>query len=178
LSEAVLLPVKAVLDTNVLFSAALAQRDERRGLARWVVDVALIAQRRFQHVTSDLLMNELQRVLSRPGMLDSQGAADFVDNILDVSTLVRVRGIAMGVRDPNDDKVIETAMNGDVDFVVSEDADLHDLSARRAIAKVGIGIRARPIRVITLRELVAELEGTPRYSPLIAPELLPATLAA
>jgi hypothetical protein len=69
-------------------------------------------------------------------------------------------------------------MNGNVDFIVSEDADLHDLSARRAIAKVGIGIRARPIRVITLRELVAELEGTPRFSPLIAAELLPATLAA
>lgn len=160
--------MKAVLDTNVLFSAALAQRDERRGLARWVVDVALIGQRRFEHVTSDLLLNELQRVLSRPGMLTPERAARFVAKILEESTVIRIHGVPMGVRDPDDDKVVETAMNGDVDFVVSEDADLHDRSARRAIAKVGIGIRARPIRVITLREFVAELEGIPRFSPLVA----------
>lgn len=170
--------MKVLLDTNVLVSAALAERDERGGLARWVIDVALVGQRRFDHVTSHRLMQELRDVLDRPGMLPRGHLGRFVDKILEHSTIVEIHGLPMGVRDPKDDKVVETAMNGDVDFVVSEDADLHDLSARRAIAKVGIGIRARPIRVITLRELVAELEGTPKLSPLIAPELLPATLAA
>ena len=170
--------MKAVLDTNVLVFAALAERDERWPLARWVVDIALLGQHRFEHVTSDLLLLELEAVLSRRGMLDPQRGKKFVDKVLQGSTLVYVHGVSMGVRDRKDDKVVETAMNGNVDFVVSEDADLHDLSARRAIGKVGIGIRARPIRVITLREVVAELEGTPRISPLVAPELVPATLAA
>jgi putative PIN family toxin of toxin-antitoxin system len=170
--------MKVLLDTNILVAAALSERSERRGLARWVVDVAFLGQRRFEHVTSRRLMGELHDVLDRPGMLDAAHAERFVRQIVDNSTIVDIHGVPMGVRDRKDDKVVETAMNGDVDFVVSEDADLHDLSARRAIAKVGIGIRARPIRVITLRELVAELEGTPRFSPLIAAELVPATLAA
>jgi len=170
--------MKVLLDTNILVSAALAERDERGGLARWVIDVALLGQRRFEHVTSHRLVQELRDVLNRPRMLRAGHARRFVETIVQNSTIVDIHGLPMGVRDRNDDKVVETAMNGDVDFVVSEDADLHDLSARRAIAKVGIGIRARPIRVITLRELVAEIEGTPRFSPLIAPELLPATLAA
>jgi putative PIN family toxin of toxin-antitoxin system len=170
--------MKVLLDTNILVSAALAERDERGGLARWVVNVAFLGQRRFEHVTSHRLIDELHDVLRRPGMLGLREAERFAMKIAENSTIVDVHGLPMGARDRKDDKVVETAMNGDVDFVVSEDADLHDLSARRAIAKVGIGIRARPIRVITLRELVAELEGTPRFSPLIAPELLPATLAA
>jgi len=170
--------MKVLLDTNILVSAALAERDERRGLARWVVDVAFLGQRRFEHVTCHPLIHELRNVLDRPRMLTLCAAERFAMKIMENSTIVGIHGVPMGVRDRNDDKVVETAMNGDVDFVVSEDADLHDLSARRAIAKVGIGIRARPIRVITLRELVAEIEGTPRFSPLIAPELLPATLAA
>jgi len=170
--------MKVLLDTNVLVSAALAERDERRGLARWVVNVAFLGQWRFEHVTSHRLIDELHDVLNRPGMLTLSAAEQFVMKVTENSTIVDIHGVPMGVRDRNDDKVVETAMNGDVDFVVSEDADLHDLSARRAIAKVGIGIRARPIRVITVRELVAELEGTPSFSPLIAPELLPATLAA
>jgi len=164
--------MRVVLDTNVFVSAALAQREERMGRARWVVEVAFLGQRRFEHVTSHRLMQELRDVLGRPGMLGADEAEAFADAIMERSTVVDISGVPMGVRDPRDDKVVETAMNGDVDFVVSEDADLHDLSARRAIAKVGIGIRARPIRVITLRELIAELEGIPRFSPL------PATLAA
>lgn len=170
--------MKVLLDTNILVSAALAERDERPGLARWVVGVALLGQRRFEHVTSHRLIDELRNVLNRSRMLTMRDTERFTMKIMENSTIVDIHGLPMGVRDANDDKVVETAMNGDVDFVVSEDADLHDLSARRAIAKVGIGIRARPIRVITLRELVAELEGTPRFSPLIAAELLPATLAA
>jgi predicted nucleic acid-binding protein len=129
-------------------------------------------------VTSHRLMQQLRDVLNRPRMLSAKHTRRFVEKIVENSTIVDIHGLPMGVRDRKDDKVVETAMNGDVDFVVSEDADLHDLSARRAIAKVGIGIRARPIRVITLREFVPELEGNPRLSPLIAAELLPATLAA
>jgi putative PIN family toxin of toxin-antitoxin system len=170
--------MKVLLDTNILVSAALAERDERGGLARWVIDVALLGQRRFEHVTSHRLMQELRDVLNRPRMLSAKHTRRFVEKIVENATIVDIHGLPMGVRDRKDDKVVETAMNGDVDFVVSEDADLHDLSARRAIAKVGIGIRARPIRVITLREFVPELEGNPRLSPLIAAELLPATLAA
>lgn len=159
--------MKAVLDTNVLVSAALSLRDQRSGRAQWLVEIALIAQRRFEHVTSEALMHELRDVLTRPGMLEEDIAVRFAAAVSAASTFVRVHNVPMGCRDPNDDKVIETAMNGDVDFVVSEDADVHAPRASYAIAKTGIGIRGRPIRVVSLHGFVAELTGVPRFSPLV-----------
>jgi putative PIN family toxin of toxin-antitoxin system len=166
--------MKAVLDTNVLVSAALTAQSERWGRARWLVEVALLAHRRFEHVTSEPMMHELRAVLLRPGMLDERSADRFVESIAAASSFVRVHDVPMGCRDGDDDKVIETAMNADADMIVSDDADLHDPAAWRAIAKTGIGIRRRPIRVMTLDAFVAELSGiAPRFSPLVL-----ATLAA
>jgi putative PIN family toxin of toxin-antitoxin system len=167
----------ALFDTNIFVAAAIAVRDGRPGLARWVVHIALIAQRRFEHVTSDQLLDELRTVLARPGMLGASDADVYVADIGSASTLTSSHGVPMGCRDRSDDKVIETALNANVDFLVSEDRDVHESRVRYAIEKVGIGIRERPIRVVTLREFVAELHAGRPFSPLIAPEL-PATLAA
>ena len=79
----------------------------------------------------------------------------------------------MGVRDWRDDKVVETAMNANVDAIVSQDLDLHDMRARYSIAKTGIGIRSRPIAVWNVGTFLAVLDGSPRFSPLVV-----ATLAA
>jgi hypothetical protein len=65
-------------------------------------------------------------------------------------------------------------MNANVDAIVSEDDDLHDVNARRAIAKTGIGIRERPIDVWKAQNLLEALSDRPRFSPLV----VPATLAA
>jgi putative PIN family toxin of toxin-antitoxin system len=157
----------AVLDTNILVSAALASAKDRWSRARWLVKVAFLAQRRFEHMTSEPMMRELRAVLARPEMLHGSNVDCFADAIAGMSTFVDVYNVPMGCRDPDDDKVIETAMNANADFVVSNDADVHAPSAQYAIAKTGIGIRSRPIRVVTLDEFVAELAGTPRFSPLI-----------
>jgi putative PIN family toxin of toxin-antitoxin system len=160
--------MKVVLDTNVFVAAALSLRNERWSRARWLVQVALVAQRRFEHVTSEPLIHELRRVLIRPWMLDESTADRFVDVVWKASSFVRVHNVPMGCRDPDDDKVIETAMNADTDFIVSNDADVHDPRARYAIAKTGIGIRKRPIRVVSLDAFVEELHGVrPRFSPLV-----------
>jgi uncharacterized protein len=166
--------VKVVLDTNVLVSAALSFRNERWSRARWLFEVALVAQHRFEHVTSEPLMHELRDVLSRPEMLGASLADQFAEAVSAASTFVRVHNVPMGCRDPDDDKVIETAMNADADFVVSNDADVHEPRAWYAIAKTGVGIRRRPIRVVSLDAFVDELHGVePRFSPLVV-----ATLAA
>jgi putative PIN family toxin of toxin-antitoxin system len=168
----------ALLDTNIFVSAALASRRNRSGLAYWVVEIALIGQRRFEHVTSDQLLDELRTVLARPRMLGASAAAEYVAEVAQVSGFVPSHGVPMGCRDRTDDKVIETALNANVDFLVSEDRDVHEARVRYAIEKTGIGIRERPIHVVTLREFVDVLHSSPRFSPLVAPELLPATLAA
>ncbi|HEY0396569.1 MAG TPA: putative toxin-antitoxin system toxin component, PIN family [Candidatus Elarobacter sp.] len=168
----------ALLDSNVFVSAAIAARDGRPGMARWVVAIALTAQRRFEHVTSDQLLDELRVVLERPSMLGFSGAEAYVAEVAASSTIVPSHGIPMGCRDRTDDKVIETALNANVDFLVSEDADIHEPRVRYALEKTGIGIRKRSIRVATVREFVAVLHASPRFSPLIVPALPPATLAA
>lgn len=168
----------ALLDTNIFVSAAFASRRKRPGLAYWVVEIALIAQRRFEHVTSDQLLDELHSVLARPALLGPSAAKTYAREVARVSRFVLSHGVPMGCRDRTDDKVIETALNANVDFLVSEDRDVHESRVRYAIEKTGIGIRERPIRVVTLREFVAELHASPRFSPLVAPQPLPATLAA
>ncbi|MBV8581251.1 MAG: putative toxin-antitoxin system toxin component, PIN family [Candidatus Eremiobacteraeota bacterium] len=163
--------MKVVLDTNVIVSAAMAERDERQSRRWWLVRIALIEQRRFVNVTSEPLMAELASVLQEPGKLEAEDAKDFADEIADASDFVRIHRLPMGLRDPRDDMVVETAMNADVDAVVSDDLDLHDDRARRLLGKTGIGIRARPIRSLTSFEMLCELSGTPPFSLLVLPTL-------
>ena len=77
----------------------------------------------------------------------------------------------MGCRDPRDDKVLETAMNANAEFVVARDRDLHDARARYSIEKVGPGIRSRPIRVVGVRAFVEALEA-PDFSALVCAALI------
>lgn len=174
----------ALLDTNVLVSAAIATADERRSAVRWAVEVALVQQRRFEHVTSGPMLHELRIALERRADIQESQVHSFVDLLAEHSTVIPIYRLPMGSPDPGDDKVIETALNGNVDFLVSEDADLHDLRSQRSLLKTGIGIRERPIRVVRLDAFVAELAGTPPYSPLVVPLAprgalaSPATLAA
>jgi len=166
--------VKVVLDTSVLVAAAIAWYEERSAESRWLVEVAWMGQRRYENVTSEPLMFELRSALERNSRVGRDFAEAFVLAVGAESTFIPIYDVPMGARDPRDDKVIETAMNANADAIVSEDNDLHDLRARRAIEKTGIGIRDRPIQVWKTRTLVAALSGRPRFSPLV----LPATVAA
>ncbi len=166
--------MRVILDTNVLVSAVLSWGNERFSGPRWIVDIALLGQRRFEHVTSAPLMFELCVALFRRDDVDHALVEDFIDRIAFASTYVPVRGLSMGARDPRDDKVVETAINGNVDVVVSGDSDLHDLAVTWSLGKTGIGIRSRPILVWTVREFLDAFADEPPFSPLV----VPATVAA
>jgi putative PIN family toxin of toxin-antitoxin system len=164
-----------VFDTNILVAAAIGRSRDRWPRARWVVDVAFLGQRRFQHVTSWPIIEELRVVLARPMMVDEAVAERFERELLTASTVVPIGGIAMGCRDPDDDKVLETALVGRADAIVSDDRDLRDFALRPVPGVLG-GVR--PLTVLSLDAFVALLHEGPRFSPLVLPELLPATLAA
>jgi predicted nucleic acid-binding protein len=137
--------MKAVIDTAVLVSAALAVA------ADTVAHSRLIAQRAFngdsfELVTSQPMLLELSDVLSRPRL-------------------------GLSARDPGDDKVLETTLNSNADFLVARDRDLHDARARYSIEKVGIGIRSRPIRVVGVSAFLEALDA-PDFSALIAAALI------
>ncbi|MBV8369032.1 MAG: putative toxin-antitoxin system toxin component, PIN family [Candidatus Eremiobacteraeota bacterium] len=166
--------MKVVLDASVLVAAAIAWYEKRPAESRWLIEVALIGQRRYENVTSEPLIFELRSALERNPRVGEAFAERFVRAVGSKSTFIPIYNVPMGARDPRDDKVIETAMNANVDAIVTEDHDLHDADAQRAIAKTGIGIRDRPIQVWNARTLVAALSGRPRFRPLV----LPATVAA
>jgi predicted nucleic acid-binding protein len=144
----------------------LTRQRGKTSLVEWLVFVALIAHRRFELVTSNQLLREVGDVLVRRGVAE-RAADSFVDSLAQIATLVRIYDLPMGCPDPGDDKVLETATNANVDVIVSRDGDLFHPSSLWAIQKTGIGIRDRPIRVLSVREFVDELTGTPRFSPLV-----------
>ncbi|HEV2740653.1 MAG TPA: putative toxin-antitoxin system toxin component, PIN family [Candidatus Elarobacter sp.] len=163
--------MKAVVDTAVLVSAALAIAANNAAHSRSLTERGLSGDS-FELVTSEPMLRELSDVLSRPRLgLSAEQAIAFVERVTAAATFVEIRGLAMGCRDPRDDKVLETALNANSDFVVARDRDLHDARARYSIEKVGIGIRSRPIRVVGVTAFLNALDG-PDFSALIAEVLI------
>ncbi len=120
--------LKAVLDTNVIISGLISHGGAPyRALEAW-------RRGDFLLFTSPALLDELLDVLARPFFREKRGIAD--------SDLARIRHlfetdascvqpqVQLGViqADPDDDRVLECALAGGVDFVVS--GDRHLLSVR------------------------------------------------
>ncbi len=129
---------------------------------------ALLENVRFESITSLPIVRELFDVLSRPRIgLAAEQIVETVTLFSSASTFVDVFGVPMGVRDPKDDKIVEAALNANADCIVTRDSDLFDPRAQYSIAKVGVGIRNRPIRVVGLSSFIAEIERGPSFSALV-----------
>ncbi len=119
---------RVVLDTNVLVSATICDGKSRELLKRGI-------ENQFSIVTSDPILRELARVLHRPKFKTSLGEARRITlalmrsaEVVDLETKLRV------VKDdPKDDMVIETAVDGHADVVVSGDSHLLELESFRGI---------------------------------------------
>lgn len=108
-----------VLDTDVLVAAFRSET----GASRRILLAAL--DRRFELLISVPLMLEYEAVLSRPEHLRVSGAsAEDVGDVLDGLALVGKR-VTFAFRwrpalpDPNDDLVLETAVNGQAQAIVT-----------------------------------------------------------
>lgn len=116
---------RVVLDTNVLISAALRPN----GSPRAVVD-AVRAENGIL-LFSDETFEELRSRLHRPkfdGYVDRQGRAVYLALLEPVSEWVSISGVQLGCRDPDDDKLLETALMGEADCLVTGDRDLLEMS--------------------------------------------------
>jgi uncharacterized protein len=163
--------MKAVIDTAVLVSAALAIVADSNTHSRLLVE-RMLDDDALEFVTSEPMLRELSDVLSRPQFgLSAEQIVAFVARVASAATFVAIRGLAMGCRDPRDDKVLETAMNANADFIVARDRDLYEPRARYSIEKVGPGIRIRPIRVVGVRTFLDAFDG-PAFSALAVAALI------
>jgi putative PIN family toxin of toxin-antitoxin system len=108
-----------VLDTDVLVAAFRSDA----GASRRKLEAALVQQ--FELLLSVPLMFEYEAVLSRPEHLAVSGASpqDVSDALDGLAAVARQVKLAFRWRptspDPNDDMVLETAINGHADAIVT-----------------------------------------------------------
>ena len=142
--------VVAVVDTNVWVSAFLNPDG-------FPARLILAGQRgHFSIVSSLPLLGELQEVLLRPRIMKIRHTtlADtevFMDGVLAAVQLVPVAGVLRLCRDPDDDIILETAIQGKAAFLVSRDGDMtRDLDLIHAL-------RERGVETITVQRLLDHL---------------------
>jgi putative PIN family toxin of toxin-antitoxin system len=118
---------KAVLDTNVIVSGL-----GWRGAPAAILDA--VADDRLVLVTSEPLLAELRRVLEYPRLAKViQGGAQLADLVAASGVVVAPSRVLTVVRDDDDNRVLEAAIEGAADYIVSGDADLLDLGSFQGI---------------------------------------------
>lgn len=142
--------MRAVVDTNVWVSALI----NPRGAPAQVLGA--YRDRCFTLITSEVMLEELREVLSRPRIAKKYGVRGRdVDTLVDLmrrhATMVEIRGEIQICRDPDDDVLIEVALIGKANALVSRDEDL----ARAP--EVSEHLAARRVRTLTVRRFLEEL---------------------
>ena len=115
---------RAVVDTNVLISAAL----RAEGQPRRVLDV--IRRGNGVLLFSDETSHELRSRLRRPKFdryVSQTIRAVYLAQLMAVSEWVSITSAKLGCRDSEDDKFLETALIGDADCIVTGDGDLLEM---------------------------------------------------
>ena len=121
---------RVVLDTNILISAALLPK----GPPRAVLD--MIRSENGVLLFSDETYGELRSRIVRPKFdryVGLSGRETYLAQLQAVSEWVLISGAKLGCRDPDDDKLLETALLGQADCLITGDRDLLAMSPFRQI---------------------------------------------
>ena len=125
--------MRAVVDTNVIVSAAL-----RRGTPPGAIVRAWL-EGGFEALTSAQLIAELEGVLARPRIAERLGwstaeTASFVAGLVEAADVIDP-DVTLDVvhADPSDNRVLEAALAGQADYIVSGDQHLLALGSFEGI---------------------------------------------
>ncbi len=106
--------IRAVLDTNVVVSALL----NPEGPAALILTLAI--SKKFRCCISESLLKEYDEVLARPGFrLGQQQIARLMRSLQKAAVLVVPRKTLQVASDPDDNKVLECALEARADYVVT-----------------------------------------------------------
>lgn len=121
---------KVLLDTNILISAL-----GWKGKPRILFEKCLRGE--LELVTSPNQLEELNNVMDYPKFkFTEEDKATFISILLEVVRMVEIPGkVKVIADDPDDDAILETAIVGDVDYLISGDPHLLRL---KEFAKVKI----------------------------------------
>jgi putative PIN family toxin of toxin-antitoxin system len=150
--------MRAVIDTNVWVSAVI----NAAGAPARVL--AALRAHSFELISSEPLLEELAVVLARPRLalrfhVTPDALADLLAVLRDEASIADVTGTVRICRDPKDDVVIETAINGRADVLVSRDDDLTRAPEVAAI------LVEHGIRVLTIQRFLDALGNETTASP-------------
>ena len=134
---------RATFDTNI-FVRSLIQKDN---LANYLISLWL--EGRFILVLSQAIVDEVRGVLLRPALMRelqyTRTAAMRLINLLPQANIVELTSSLELCRDPTDDKFVDCAVSGRVQFLVSYDKDLvDDARLKRALFEFGVEIVEPP----------------------------------
>ncbi len=109
--------LRVVNDTNVWLSALYFS-----GKPAKIVN--LIEDKKIISVSSDFILQEIKEKLVVDFETPVYAANATIAYISSMSELVTLKGMNFGLRDPDDNQVLETAVEGKSDFLITGDKDL------------------------------------------------------
>ncbi|MFH1773678.1 MAG: putative toxin-antitoxin system toxin component, PIN family [Methanobacteriota archaeon] len=138
--------MKITVDTNVLISATFWLGNPHRIIKK-------VEEGKLELVLSAEILEEFEEIMGQDKFqlkLKNINAtvSEVVSKLTEMSEIVEISGKIRAVEaDPDDDKVLECAVNGKVDFIVSGDRHLLEMEEYRGI------------RIVTAREMLKLMEG-------------------
>jgi uncharacterized protein len=131
--------VRVVIDTNVLISATFWPGKPKQLLNQ-------VRRGKIDFLTSEILIAELKEVLTRddkPFKLSEEEARHVLAAVLDIAQIVEPHSAITRCRDEADNRVLECALDGQADWIITGDRDLLDL---KSFAGIKIGTVAEFLR--------------------------------
>lgn len=143
---------RATFDTNVFLRSLFREQNRANYLLSLLLDNRLVL------VLSQPIIDEVQKVASRPHLIRKyqytpQAIANLVDLLTHRSVFVEVPFSYQLCRDVSDDYVVDCAIWGRVQFLVSYDKDLlDDPELRRALFEYGVAVATPEVFAERLEE--------------------------
>jgi uncharacterized protein len=126
--------VRVVIDTNVLISATFWPGKPKQLLNQ-------VRRGTIDFLTSEILLVELKEVLTRddkPFKLSEEEAQHVLAAVLDIAEIVEPHSVVTRCRDEADNRVLECAVDGQADWIITGDRDLLDLKSFEGIKIVTV----------------------------------------
>jgi len=135
--------VRYVFDTNVIVSSLLFKSSNPSRALRYALQYGEV-------LLSLELLEELSDVLGREKFnrfVTSEERDEFLEALVERATLVEVIENIQECRDPKDDKILELALNGQAEYIVTGDKDLLVLHPFRNVKIVAVEEFLRAVEI-------------------------------
>lgn len=118
--------IRVVLDTNILVSAILFGGKPEKIMS-------LVIEEKLTGVTSSILISELKEVFSKKFPSSQSDLQIILKNIEDIFTIVQPKKTINIVKDEDDNRVLEAAIEGKCNYIVTGDKELLKLNSFKGI---------------------------------------------